>query len=806
MKLFAVLVFAGVSLCQAAEGRAASYARAVQQAGLDPDHCYRVRDLTIFRDELKFYLTEGHLIFSREVEGRRFGAVFTADLPGGDGEVLVMPPLRSERLSLASFAKTPNLSEHFTAAVFLFSDGTGEELMEQIQAGEPRKAPEAGLLLAERYSDTLRNLAGSYEIRLVQDHFSSSRGAAGVLYAAIAGKKYGNLDFVYDARQRDQITIGQVVYREDRRFFDIWTSFESRSFRTGRKQTPPPGFTIRQVSIDATLAPDLAMRAATRIRFDVTAESEGALAFDISNRMRVTEAKVDGEPAELFSRESLRADLVRRSEGNSMFLVIPPKPMRAGSTHTIEFTHEGNVVTAAGNGVYFVGARTSWYPNRDASFALYDLTFRHPKSLQLVATGEMQSERVEGDTRTVRHTTSSPIRFAGFNLGRYDKSTLTRAGVTVEVYANRTVEAALQRSEIVILTPPPPFPRSGNPRNRTMPELLTVPVAPSQPNPSVRLNQLASEVASAVEYMSSLYGPPPLKALTVSPIPGTFGQGFPGLLYLSTLAYLNPSERPASVQSEYQRTFYSELLHAHETAHQWWGNMVTSAHYQDDWLMEALANYSAMMILEKKKGRRALDSVLEEYREHLLSRNPDGRTLESVGPIIWGIRLHSSQSPGAWRTIVYEKGSWIMHMLRMRMGDAAFLKMLGELCRRKRYKPVSTSEFQSIAAEFLPPGSEDPKLEAFFDQWVYNTGIPTLRMKYEVQGKAPKVRLRGTITQTDADEEFSALVPVEVQLPLKKTITHWVRTSSEPVQFHIDLKAAPLRVLLDPGNAVLARK
>lgn len=215
--------------------------------------------------------------------------------------------------------------------------------------------------------------------------------------------------------------------------------------------------------------------------------------------------------------------------------------------------------------------------------------------------------------------------------------------------------------------------------------------------------------------------------------------------------------------------------------------------------MEALANYSAMMVLEKRKGRRALDAVLDEYRKNLLPA-------DSAGPIIWGTRLISSQTPAAWRVITYEKGSWIMHMLRARLGDAAFLKMLGELARRKRFQPLSSDEFRLLAAEFLPKGAEDPRLEVFFDQWVHGTGIPALKLDYKVEGKAPKVRVRGTITQSDAGEEFSAYVPVEVQLPGRRTAVHRVRTSSEPVEFTIDLKAAPVRLALAPNNEVLTRR
>jgi hypothetical protein len=787
----------------AAENLAAEYARAVQAAGFDPDACYRVRDLAFQKDDLRFYLTEGHLIFSRPVEGRRLGAMFVANVQGGDAEVLLFPPHRSERLSLAAFAKTPNLNEHFTSGLLIFTDGTGEELLKQIRSGTPRPAPEIGTTLASMYSDTLRNLSRSYEIRIVQDRFSGAGPANGFFYAALTGKTVGNFDLLYDPAQRDSITVGQVVFRDEKTYFDTWTSFESREFRTGRKQRPPGSVKVSAVRIEATIQPaDLTMQALTTLSLEATGEGDSVVAFQLSRRMKVLAAKVDDVPVEVFTRDSLRANLNRGE--NELFLIVLPNPLTKGAKHKLEIAHTGNVVTQSGNGVYFVGARTSWYPHRDAEFAPYELIFKHPKTLNLVATGELAGEVVEGEWRIARHRTSSPIRFAGFNLGDYKSVETTKAGVRIEVHANARVEAALQpRSRDVLVVPPSPFPsRSSQPRRPA--EIMTLP-APPAPSASGRLLDLSSEIGSAVELMVKYFGPPPLKTLTVSPIPGVFGQGFPGLVYLSTLAYLNPADRPPGWQSESSRTFFSELIHAHEAAHQWWGNLVTASSYQDEWLMEALANYTAMLVLEKRKGRKALDAVLDEYRRNLLAK-PQDKTIESYGPIIWGIRLISSQSPTAWRTITYEKGSWIIHMVRMRLGDDAFLRLLGELTKRKRLQPLSTEEFRTIAAGFLPPKSEDPKLENFFEQWVYSTGIPTLKMKYSVQGKAPKLKLRGTVEQSEAPDDFSTLVPVELQFPGRRVVTHWVRTGPDETPFSIDLRIAPVKVTLDPGNAVLARK
>src|SRR5260370_33329014 len=142
--------------------------------------------------------------------------------------------------------------------------------------------------------------------------------------------------------------------------------------------------------------------------------------------------------------------------------------------------------------------------------------------------------------------------------------------------------------------------------------------------------------------MPNAFGPPPIRNLAITPIPGGFGQGFPGLVYLATMAYLNPEQRPAFFRERPQQTFYSELLEAHEVAHQWWGNMVIPASYQDEWLMEALANYSALLLLGKKQGIKAVEAVLDYYNKHLLAKLESGNTLGSAGPIAWSDRLHSS--------------------------------------------------------------------------------------------------------------------------------------------------------------------
>src|SRR5215467_8389304 len=129
-------------------GPAADMARAIRETGFDRDECYRVRDVSLVREDVRIYLTAGHIIFSKPVGGRRIAALFAADVEGGDGEVLLLPPDRAERRSLAAYTGSPNLDEHFRAAMFIFTGDDYDRIKKQLADNEfNKKTPEIGALL-----------------------------------------------------------------------------------------------------------------------------------------------------------------------------------------------------------------------------------------------------------------------------------------------------------------------------------------------------------------------------------------------------------------------------------------------------------------------------------------------------------------------------------------------------------------------------------------------------------------------------------------------------------------------------------
>ncbi len=770
----------------------------IQHLSLDPAECYRVLELNFNKEDVKVYLGSGYLIFTKPVfsesnQGTRLGAVFVASAEGGDADVLLLPPTRSERSSLAAFTNSPNLEEHFKSAAFVFTDGTGDALLAQLQNNPAsKKSSEMGGLIAESWNSVLSNLISSFETRVVYDVLSGQRDT-GIFYLGISGKQLDNFDVLYDPAAPDQILAGKIDYRNNRTYFNTWTAFQARSFRNGAPQRGAR-YKLDNIRIEAAIHPDLTMQAVTRATLTLQQPAaQSALPFNLSPNMRVTSATVDGKPVEVFDRASLRSELIQASEDRQFLLVCDPA-LDPGGPHEIEIHHEGAVIRDAGHQVYYVGSRGTWYPRTGGGLANYDLTFRYPKSLTVAATGSTVEDHIEGEWRVTHVKTDVPVRFAGFNLGEFQSVLREHNGYKIQLYANHQLESALAPRAVLPDMPPPPEDLFHRRHPKPDSTLATSP-PPGPPDPAGRMEELTKNVLDTLDFMTEEFGPSPIRNIAVTPIPGGFGQGFPGLVYLSTLAYINPGQLPPPLRERPERTFYSELLETHEVAHQWWGNLVVPASYRDDWLIESLANYSALLLLERRKGVKALDGVLDDYRTHLLAKTDTGRTLESAGPIVWGYRLESSIAPNAWRTVTYEKGTWIIHMLRRRLGDEKFLALLREVAGH--HHAIGTEEFRELARQYAPK-SPDPDLKIFFENWVYGTGLPSVKLSYSWRA----AKLSGSIVQRDVDEAFTAYVPVEVQTGSKSQV-YWLPTGSDPVAFSIPLKSPPTKVALLAADCLM---
>jgi aminopeptidase N len=334
------------------------------------------------------------------------------------------------------------------------------------------------------------------------------------------------------------------------------------------------------------------------------------------------------------------------------------------------------------------------------------------------------------------------------------------------------------------------------------------------PSPADALRQLGREVAASIKFYEKYSGPFPYRQLNVSQIPGTFGQGWPGLLYLSTFSFLPAEAQRRAGLSTASQEHFSELVPFHEVAHQWWGNVVGWGSYRDQWIDEAMANYMALLFADsRKEPDRSLRHWLARYRARLTDRpGSDEETADEIGPLVMGSRLVSSKSPSGFERVIYGKGAWVIHMLRMmlrqpgRDPDARFNALLMTLATKYRYRALTTGDLRREVEAVMTPAMDlegGRSMEWFFEQWVRGTGIPRYKVEFTAKKLDSGYLVRGTLQQRGVPKGFVAPVPIYASTGGKSAYLGTVVTNGEKTAFHFVLPNAPQKLHIDPQMTLL---
>ncbi|HLQ00282.1 MAG TPA: M1 family aminopeptidase, partial [Candidatus Limnocylindria bacterium] len=285
---------------------------------------------------------------------------------------------------------------------------------------------------------------------------------------------------------------------------------------------------------------------------------------------------------------------------------------------------------------------------------------------------------------------------------------------------------------------------------------------------------------------------------------------------LSTYSFLPPVAQQRAGLNQSGQEHFTELVPFHEVAHQWWGNVVGWSSYRDQWIDEGLANYLALLFADSQKTPdRTLHTWLLRYRNRLTQRGQDQpETADEVGPLVLGYRLSSSKSPDGFERVIYGKGAWVFHMIRMMLRqhnaknpDALFLDLLHNLLLKYRYRALSTDDLQREIEAVLPPAMAlegGRSLDWFFDQWVRGTGIPHYKVTFAVHEQDGAFKVQGVLHQTGVPDSFLALVPLYSSAAGSKPIyLGTVETSGEQTRFQFVSPRRPHRVLIDPHYTLL---
>jgi aminopeptidase N len=230
----------------------------------------------------------------------------------------------------------------------------------------------------------------------------------------------------------------------------------------------------------------------------------------------------------------------------------------------------------------------------------------------------------------------------------------------------------------------------------------------------------------------------------------------------------------------------------HEIAHQWFGNAVTESDWDDVWLSEGFATYFTLLFIEHAYGRDEFVDGLESSAVRVFTQYDSDPSYRIVHDDLDDM---SRVSSGA----TYQKGSWILHMLRGRMGDEAFWAGIQDYYARYMNRNATTDDFQAAMEE-----ASGLNLQTFFDQWLRDGGNPRLEGWWEYDASARAVRIE--LNQTQAVGPMFE-IPLEIGIyqdgEVLPTTIERVEVEGAFHRFVIPVDAEPTDVRLDPNSWTL---
>lgn len=714
-----------------------------------------VNNLTLKRDAATFHLRSGTVCFVPPVQGKVTGAVFV-----GDGNMTLDPPNGDERASLKLLTKEDEFSENFGHLVLRFSDATYEEIKKNGSPGAGSCDP--GLLRdsqnAMRHDRMLKyNLEG----RILEDILGAPSGR--LFVAFVHGKRYNEKEiFFIDPNGAPDVAPEEVeLMTYDANKQGLWASFHFRD-----EGADPPNHRgqigIAHQQLDVSIEKNASLQGKSVTSIVANREGVRVIPFRLFSTLRVQNVTGPDGEALGFIQEDKNDD--------ADFRVILPKALLVGQKYVVTVAYGGkDAVVNTGGGNYYPVARDDWYPNGThltlGDYASYDMTFRIPKGMKIAATGDLVSDQNDGG-QNVSVWKSGPQAVAGFNFGKFkmQENKIEKPEYLVQSYANEEppdeVRSLLHYAEHDMPTQAPHQAESvalGN--------MSTVPL----------IKKALAEGTLSVQLYNEYFGPSAYKRLAITQQTAcNYGQAWPELVWIPMCYFYDTTIRH-QLGMDYGNRGYWKIVTPHEVAHQWWGHTVGFSSYHDQWMSEGFAEMSASLYLQMvEKDPQKFISFWNDERDLLLERDQEGWRAVDAGPVTMGYRMSNSRTgTGVTRRLIYPKGGYILHMVRMMMwdrrtGDDNFKAMMHDFVKTYTNQAATTEQFKVVVEKHMTPEMDltsNHKLDWFFDEYVYGTEIPTYKFAYNFEKDSSGDVVFGLkVTQSNVDDKFRMIVPIYLEL------------------------------------------
>jgi hypothetical protein len=360
-------------------------------------------------------------------------------------------------------------------------------------------------------------------------------------------------------------------------------------------------------------------------------------------------------------------------ERGSLLVGLPAKAP-AEQPVVIKFALSGDILLHPNNDNFWQLGTEAWFPQPGLNGQYYTIRsiVKVKKPWIAFASGETVKRSEEGDYNVFENAFDKPLQFAVVHAGKYT--------VHEEKF-----------------------------------EGLTIRVAPYAGINDAQVGQLARLAYKIIKFYEPWLGPFPFKEYNIIELNDLgWGQAPPGMLFITKEAF-NPLSTTES-------RFYSNGVNqrfAHEIAHQYWGIVVKMGSEEEQWLTEAFAEFSSSLVVKEIQGQRGYDSMVARWRA-------DAKDGGSFAPIALANRIDIPADPYVafedYFDLVYNKGAYVLSVLRKQLGDPKFFSFLRTVQGQHQWRFLTTND----AAKLLDRMNPGTNHQQFFDRYVWGTEMPVM--------------------------------------------------------------------------------
>ena len=460
-----------------------------------------------------------------------------------------------------------------------------------------------------------------------------------------------------------------------------------------------------------------------------------------------------------ITRVTLDSEVVPYERSNGRLIVRPVKPLMSNSRVVVSISYHGKPTDGLILSVDKTGRRSAvgdnwpnrvhhWIPSLDHPSAKATVKFNvtAPARTKVVANGRLdQVSNTSTSTKTWSFTESVPI-----------------PPYCMIIAVGEFAQVSPPQQDITPLDYYVPLPEQ---------EIALPGFGPAYPS---------------LKYFTQTVGEYPYEKLALIVGSTRFGgmENSSAIVFSSTLFDPRPNA-PLSRTFQIREGIVS--LVAHEIAHQWFGDSVTQSTWSDLWLSEGFATYFAALFIRDTDGEHAFKDYMTKAAQTYLGSTQSVKT-----------PLHDTETEDLMSLLnanAYQKGAWVLHMLRAELGDAHFFDGIRRYYEEHKNKTANSEDLR-VALE----KASGRNLKPFFANWVYGAGHPKYTFTWTWNRRTKKIRLN--LRQRQEQPSFHNLVPIRIATARGRQVVILKPSSKQTIE-EVRLNAAPTRVELDPEDQIL---